>query len=109
PTHALAAAAPDLDAPAHLSVQSVLPLSRRAAIFILMQPSLVDGAGGGKWQKVAHRAVVARLGGLAGKLMNREVEVSAFQRVTDEGPDIAACPKSAGKSRRFILPPRRRE
>jgi hypothetical protein len=54
-----------------------------------MQPSLVDGAAGGKWQKVAHRAVVARLGGLAGKLMNRKVEVSAFQRVADEGPDIA--------------------
>jgi hypothetical protein len=51
-----------------------------------MQPSLVDGAAGGKWQKVAHRAaVVERLGGLAGKLMNREVEGSAFLRIADSG------------------------
>src|SRR6266852_7627908 len=27
--------------------------------------------------------------------MNREVEGGAFQRVTDEGPDIAPCRKSA--------------
>ncbi len=81
PTHALTAAALDLDAPAHLSVQIVLPLGRRAAYFILMQPSLVDGAGGGKWQKVALRAVVVeRLGGLAGKLMNREV--ATFHSIT---------------------------
>src|SRR6266704_1652047 len=50
----------------------------------------------GSGRKSLTGAVVARLGGLAGKLMNCEVEGSAFQRVTDEGPDIAACPKSAG-------------
>src|ERR1700687_5309473 len=81
--HALPAAARHLGA-ARLSVQIVLPLGRRAARFILMPPSLVDGAAGGKWQKVADPAVaVERLGGLAGKLMNREVEGSAFRRVTD--------------------------
>ena len=84
PMHALPAAARHLGAPARLSVQIVLPLGRQAARFILMPPSLVDGAAGGKWQKVAHRAaVVERLGGLAEKLMNREVEGSAFRRVTD--------------------------
>jgi hypothetical protein len=35
-------------APACLSVQSVIPLSLRAAFLFLLPPSLVDGAGGGK-------------------------------------------------------------
>ena len=34
--------------PAYLFVQSVFPLSLRPVFFILMRPSLVDGAGGGK-------------------------------------------------------------
>src|SRR5882724_2842106 len=53
---------------------------KRLSLFLL-RPSLVDGAAGGKWQKVALRAVVVeRLGGLAGKLMNREV--AAFHSIT---------------------------
>jgi hypothetical protein len=55
PTHALPAAARHLDAPARLSVQSALPLAGKRRASFLLRPSLVDDAGGGKWQKVAHR------------------------------------------------------
>jgi hypothetical protein len=64
-----------------------------------MQPSLVDGAGGGKWQKVAPGGVIERLGGLAGKLMNREVEGSAFFADYALRPNIAVPIRRIGLRR----------
>jgi hypothetical protein len=38
-----------------LSVQSVFPLACERRLYFLFGPSLVDGPGGGKWQKVGKR------------------------------------------------------